>query len=184
MQKNNTLTVKRLCLMAILIALFVVFDMLSIRLGSSIKITFGGLPIIIAAIFLGSTRGTIVGLVGAFIGQLLSFGLTPMTFIWIIPAGVRGLLMGILFYYVFKRSFKWQHISISIVITSIVVTILNTGAIYLDSLVYGYPFEGAIVVIGMRFVSSIITSIVYILIIMPIILALKKQGNNFLIKKD
>lgn len=174
MSKNLSIP-RKLCVAAVMAALFVVLDMLSIKIGQNIKITFGGLPIIVAAIFGGPVIGLLTGLVGAFIGQLISYGLSVTTVIWIIPAGVRGLAMGLLFI-AFRRRTDWVTLGIEIVISSLIVTVLNTAALYIDSLIYGY--YSAAVVFGatvFRIASSVLTSAVYVLVIAPIVAALKKK---------
>lgn len=167
--KTNAVSTKKLCFAAALAALFVVLDILSISIGNNIKITFGGLPIIIAAIYLGPLYGTVVGLIGSFFGQLFTYGLSPTTVVWIIPAGIRGLSMGLLFA-AFRRNFNWVSVGVSILTSSLLVTVFNTFAIYIDSKVFGY--YSIAVVFGatvFRVISGILTSIAYLLIIFPIV---------------
>ena len=79
----------KLCISSIMAALFVVFDMLSIKISNNIKITFGGLPILIVAFLLGPLWGALTGFVGAFVGQLLSFGFSVTTLVWVRPSHER-----------------------------------------------------------------------------------------------
>ena len=145
----------RITLCAISAALFVVLDTLSIKVGNDYKITMSGLPIIIVAIMFGPIDGMLVGFIGAFLGQLLSYGFTPTTLLWIIPAVVRGALVGL-------AAKKFQLIDkkilmvIVIVISSLVVTVLNTGVIVIDSLIYEY-FSYTILTV--KFIERIISSI-------------------------
>ena len=59
-----------------------------------IKLTFASLPGILAAMLFGPIDGFIVGFLGAFLEQMLHFGFTPTTLLWILPPAIRGLLIG------------------------------------------------------------------------------------------
>ena len=157
--KNSKKTLQRLCINAILIALVVVFDILAVKLPN-IKITFGGLPIIICAIIYGPLDGAVVGLCGSFIGQLFTYGLSITTPLWIIPAGARGIVMGLLFI-AFKRIKAFPVLTLEIIISSIVVTALNTLATYLDGIIIGYDVRIVFVTTVIRFVIGIITAVIY-----------------------
>ena len=43
----------------------------------------------------GPVGGLLVGLLGAFMGQLLTYGVTATTILWILPQAARGLLVGV-----------------------------------------------------------------------------------------
>ena len=60
-----------------------------------LKITLDSLPIIVGAALLGPLDGFLIGFFGSFLNQLLTFGLTPTTIIWVLPAAIRGLLIGV-----------------------------------------------------------------------------------------
>lgn len=85
---------KRMVTVAMLIAMYVVLSLFSINLGN-MKITLDSLPIIVGAALLGPLDGFLIGFFGSFLNQLLTFGLTPTTILWVIPAAVRGLLIGL-----------------------------------------------------------------------------------------
>ena len=112
----------KLCISSIMAALFVVFDMLSIKISNNIKITFGGLPILIVAFLLGPLWGALTGFVGAFVGQLLSFGFSVTTLVWVLPAAVRGIVAGYLFILLAKKLKLDPALMASPLITTIVDT--------------------------------------------------------------
>lgn len=173
--KNKKL-LQKICISAILTALFVALDLISIKLGENIKITFGGLPIILAAVYYGPVTGMTVGLLGSFLGQMLSYGFSATTVLWILPAGIRGLLMGILFI-TFKKSFDIKFLSLEIIISSLAVTVANTVVMYIDSVIYGYYSYAYIFgATAFRLLSSVLTAIVMIIIIVPVTKALNKQN--------
>jgi len=166
---------KKMCIIAVMAAMFVVLEMLSISTGNSMKITFSGLPVIITSVVFGPVSGMATGLLGSFISQMLRYGFSVTTVLWILPAGVRGLSMGLMFA-AFKRRLEWKSIGISVIVSSAAVTAFNTLAIFVDSKIYGYySFD---VVFGMtmfRVISSVLTAVVYILVLMPILNALKDK---------
>ncbi len=164
--------VRQLCMMAVLAALYAVMDYFSLGIGQTIKVTFAGLPVLIAAICLGAGPGALVGLVGALISQLVRYGLGWMTPLWILPAGLRGLVAGLLFAAFGKRkSLGWLLVPVTI--SSLLVTAANTLITYLDSLVNHYFTPGLIVgALGFRIVSSVVTSVVYAVVLWPLLKAL------------
>ncbi len=68
--------------------------------------------------------------------QLLRYGVSVTTLLWILPYVVCGLIVGL---YAQKRGFSSaQSRIIIVVIAELVVTTLNTGVMYIDSKIYGY----------------------------------------------
>lgn len=174
-KKINT---KMLCTEAIMAALFVVFDILATNFssvfGGNIKISLSGLPIIICSILFGPVSGMLVGLVGAFVSQMITYGITATTALWILPAVVRGLITGLLFI-AFGRKLNFGYVTLITVISSIIVTAINTLVGYIDSLVYGYPYAVFAMTTLTRFVTGVATAVVYSIILVPIIKELKKH---------
>ena len=125
---------KRLALDAMLAAMFVVLSLFSINLPG-MKITLDSLPVLVAAALLGPIDGLAVGLVGSFLNQMITYGFTATTLLWILPAGLRGLLVGL---YAKRHGFDMtlrQTVFITIA-TALLVTALNTLFMYVDSWVY------------------------------------------------
>ena len=151
---------KRMVTVAMLIAMYVVLSLFSINLGN-MKITLDSLPIIVGAALLGPLDGFLIGFFGSFLNQLLTFGLTPTTILWVIPAAVRGLLIGLYAKHChFDMSFlQIQLITIS---TALIVTVLNTGTLYLDSKIYGYySFAFVFGAVIPRIFTGILTAFVF-----------------------
>jgi len=179
MQKRKSIT-KQLCINAVLIALFFVLDMYSLKIGNNMKITFSGLPIIIAAIYYGPVSGLAVGLIGAFLGQLAQFGIGITTFLWILPAGIRGLTVGLfavclkkhdILYDVKAGKIKlYPVLTVVIIVSSLIVTLSNTIIMYPASKIDGYYHETLITAtLAWRFINSVITAIIYSIIV-PLLL--------------
>ncbi len=163
-----------LVISAMLTALYVVLSMLAIRIGN-LRITVDSLPIVVAGALLGPWPGLSVGLLGNLIEQLLLYGLGPTTVLWIIADGVRGLIIGL-----YAKHHKYnmtivQTIFIS-VLAAVVVTIINTAALYVDSKIGGY-YTDALIWGGLvtRFLTGMATSAVIGAVLPQLLKALKKS---------
>ena len=91
---SSHFTAKRLAMNAVMVALYFVLSMMAVPVGG-FKLTFEHLPIILCAVFFGPLDAVIVGALGEFINQMLTFGFTPTTILWMAPAMIRGLSMGL-----------------------------------------------------------------------------------------
>ena len=167
-------TTRRLAVDAMLAAMFVCLSLVSISLPN-MKITLDSLPVLVAAFLLGPLDALAVGLIGSFFNQLLTYGLTPTTVLWILPAGLRGLLVGL---YVKRHSFELtqKQTVFIVVLSALAVTALNTLIMAVDSLIYGY--YSAAYVFGaliFRIIAGVLTAVVFSLILPQLIKQLKKH---------
>ena len=165
---------KRLVTNAMLIAMYVVLSLVAtINLGN-MKFTLDSLPIIVGAALFGPVDGMLIGLLGSFTNQLLTYGLGPTTVLWVIPAALRGLLIGLFAkHHNFNMSFKQtQFITIS---SALAVTAVNTLMMYLDSKIYGY-YSFAYVFGGIlpRVIAGVIIAFVFGAILPHILKPLKR----------
>lgn len=167
---------KRFVTNAMLIAMYVVLSLVATINAGNMKFTLDSFPIIIGAAIFGPIDGMTIGLMGSFINQLISYGFTATTILWIIPAGVRGLLIGIYAkHHKFDMTFKQtQFITIS---SALIVTALNTLIMYIDSKIYGY-YSYAYVFGGIlpRIVAGIIIAFVFGSILPPVLKQVKKAN--------
>jgi len=159
---------KQLALDAMLIAMFVALSFVSVDLGN-LKITFDALPILIGALLFGPVDGLIIGLLGGFMYQLLSYGVTATTVLWLLPSAARGLLVG---WYAKKKGYNLSRTqtAVIVVLSSLLVSTMNTGALYVDSKIYGYYAFGFVFgVAGIRYLLSILTAILYTVVLPPLL---------------
>ena len=88
--------------------------------------------------------------------------LTPL---WILPYVLCGLIVG---YWAKKRDFSLsgrERIS-AVVLAELVVTVLNTGVLYLDSKLMGYWFPGFISgMLTLRLVVCVVKAVVFALVL-------------------
>ena len=175
MNQKNRFTVLQLVIDAMLCAVCAVLGYLAIDL-TSIKITFESLPILIAALLFGPVDGIAVGAIGTLIYQLLRYGFTATTFLWMLPYIVCGFIVG---FYAKKQKFKIpaKELTVLVVLAELTVTLLNTLVIYIDSNIYGwyYPtlITGSLVI---RLVVCIAKAVVFSAVLFPLIRALRRTS--------
>jgi len=168
MKLKNKSLIFRMTLLALCVALFVGLNFISIDL-KFIKISVKALPIIFIAVLYGPIEGALVGGLGELICQLFSpYGLTVTTPLWILPFIVQGLIVG----FMMKQKNPKDHIVlwvITVIVSCLTVTGINTFSIWLDAKIFEYPSQLTFISIILRFVGSIISSVVYGLIV-PLVL--------------
>lgn len=174
------LKTKRLVTDAILVAMYAVMStFLTLNLGG-MNISVGALPIIVGAALFGPVDGLIIGFLGSFLNQMFSYGLTPTTVLWLIPAAARGFVIG-----AFAKHFdfdmtKKQTVFIT-VISSLLVTALNTVVMYADAKIWGYyTYAYVFGKIIPRIISGIITAVILGVLVFRLIKPLKAAitGKN------
>lgn len=174
--KQKNYYILRIVTVSMLAALcFVLSRFVSIPAGN-MKFTFAGLPILLAALLFGPIDGMLVGGVGEFLSQLFSYGLTVTTPLWILPAVVRGALVG-LYTHGRKYNLKTPEMCAVILVSNLVVTLLNGLVIWADAVIYKYySFAYVFGATGWRFLASFITAILYCIVLIPLLKALRQAG--------
>ena len=165
---------KTLAINAILSAMCVVLSYLSIDLGN-IKFSLESLPVLAGALLLGGWSGGAVGLVGTLISQLLRYGLSVTTPLWILPHVVCGIIVGL---YAQKKDFRLspgQAIGV-VAAGELAVTALNTIALYVDSRIYGYYTPTLITgMLAARFLLAVGRAVLFGALLPPLLDRLRKN---------
>lgn len=181
---KNKFSAQQIAVCAILIAIYFPLSALSPEF-SGIQITFDSLPVTIGAMLGGPLEGFLVGLLGELLAQIVRYGLSVTTVLWILPRALRGLIIG-LGCVLFKKkmsvsAFAQGRPSIVYFIVCIVAAIFtslgNTLAYYVDSIVFGY-YNFALIfgVAGIRLISNVISSVLMAIVTVPVLLGLRKAG--------
>lgn len=84
---------RQLTIDAMLCAMCAVLGYVALDLGS-IKLTFESLPVLLGALLFGPVDGMFIGGIGTLLYQLVRYGVTATTLLWILPYVVCGLLVG------------------------------------------------------------------------------------------
>lgn len=178
MRKNSIIM---LSLRAVLVAVYVVLAMCAIPAGG-IKLTFEHFPVVLAAVVYGPLDAVVIGGVGEFINQMLTFGITPTTALWILPIIVRGLMVALVVRWfknmstaaIIKKQIPIAFV-ILCVVSGLISSLLNTLALYVDSKMFGYySFAMVFGALSVRLLSSAITSLVIGIAIKSILHALSR----------
>ena len=194
-KEHGNFSTRRIVLDAMLIALFFVLSSASLRLGNTFKITFDSLACLITAMLFGPLDACLVGFIGEFLAQVLSYGITATTFLWMLAPALRGLVMGIgvkLFREKMSLPAILKHRSwlymVFVVLSSVAASLMNTAALYVDSKMFGYyEYHMVFGVLLIRLGTGIVSSILMAIIAVPVLQALYAAHAvpvNSMIKRD
>jgi len=173
--RKQTMSVVRIAYDALLAALVVVLGYYAIDLGNN-KITLESLPVLIGALMFGPVDGVLIGGVGNFIYQILKYGFSVTTVLWILPHVIQGLLVGL---YAKKRGFRLKRVeSIAIVLFSeVLTTVLNTGVIAADALIFGYfTYTYVFGSLAIRLIICVAKGVIYGALLPELLKVLRKAG--------
>lgn len=172
------ITTKQLCIDAMLAALCAVLGYFAIDM-LSIKITFEGVPVLIGALLFGPIDGVLIGGVGTFIYQVIRYGISATTALWILPYLLYGLVLG---FFAKKNKFNYSKkfpITVVIVLGEMLITAVNTLAIFVDSKIYGYYSVELITgALGLRILICVVKAAVFAIIMPSLIKAIQKALNH------
>lgn len=162
---------------SMLAAMCAVLGVVALDAGN-LKITLESVPIIVGALLFGSLDGAAIGFVGTLVYQLLRYGVSVTTLLWVLPYVVCGLIIGL---YAQKRGFSLstKQTIIIVVIAELVVTTLNTGVMYIDSKIYGY--YSAVYIFGsiaVRYAICVGKAIVIGALMPPLVRTLRERVFN------
>lgn len=158
-------------------ALYVGLDYLAVSIsapfGNAIKLSLSGIAVIAVAAFCGPVWGAATGFVGALLGQMITYGFTATTLLWVAPAVARGLVFGLLFIAIKKKTdFIW--LLIPTIISAIAVTAVNTLAMFVDARIYHYPVALFGAALLTRIIAAAVTSVIFALMLPEILKIIKK----------
>lgn len=165
---------KQLALDAMFAAMVFALGYFSIDLVG-FKFTFEGLPIVLGAMLFGPVDGMLIAFVGILITQLLKYGITATTLLWILPHVVSGGFVG---YFAMKKKFRLSYAEavILLVISQILVTLINSVSIAIDAKIYGYYYPTIITgMLATRLVITVIKGVAYGLVLPQLTRILSRQ---------
>lgn len=172
---------KRLTTDAVLVALYTVLTVfVSIKAGN-LRISIASLPIVVCALLYGPADACMVAALGELMNQMLSYGFTVTTPLWLIPPALRGLIIGLAAMSAWKRGGQlekklWRYYLVCLA-AALATTLTNTGVIWLDSVLLGY--YNAAYVFGdftVRVITSVVTVAVVSTAAIPVAMALRRAG--------
>lgn len=182
-------SVRRIAIDAVLIAMYFGLSLLSVEIGG-IKLTFASLPTLICAMLFGPVDGFLVGFLGAFMEQMIKYGFTATTLLWVLPPAIRGLFVGVCALLLKKHmsvdailSTKRPYVYFVVtLISGAIVSALNTLVFYVDAKMFGYyEYHMIFGVFWIRIASGLLSTLLMASIALPVVAAL--QRANFIPSK-
>ena len=169
------LDTKNVVMIALHTALFVILSVYATIDFRGLKLTIQNLPIYLVAINYGVVPGALVGFLGMLINQIITYGFQATTLFWVLPQTILGVVCGYIFENKIIKFSNKKKLFVTIIFLQIMLTLLNTICLLIDSFVMGYynimlVFSSLIV----RIMLSILTGIVYCILI-PLIVNLSKK---------
>ena len=159
-----------------MIALHVVLEVLCTiwLFDNAVKISLGSLPFIIIALLCGPAEGFITGSVGTLISQMITYGLTITTPIWLIPGAMAGLVCGLVYIAAGRRT-KVLPIAFSVCSGVFTLVLFNFIGTWLDGvLILKYStMEILLAALPLRICVGICLAVIYTILAVPICKALQ-----------
>lgn len=158
--KFKRMNTRQLTIDAMLCAVCAVLGYVALDLGN-IKITFESLPILLGGLLFGPLDGMLIGGMGTLIYQLIRYGVSATTLLWIVPYIVCGLVAGV---WAKLNRFRLERVQtvLLVIAAELAVTGLNTIPIYVDSKLYGYYFPGIILgALALRLVICVVKAVAF-----------------------
>lgn len=176
------MNVKRMCHAALLAAMYVPLSLyVAVQVGN-VRISFGSLPVVVSALLFGPVDAMIVAMVGEFFKQLLTYGVTYTTVLYLIPPALRGLVVGLgALALAARRGRRLEERRMACyavcVAAALCTTVGNTLVNWLDSIVMGYYFPGLILGdLVWRLIVGMLNAVVMASIAIPLVKALRQRG--------
>lgn len=176
MSKNKNL--QKLCVCAVLSAMYVALEVLAMQIG---KIGFmdnyqppiSCFPLILSSVMFGPIWGTATGIIGSFLSQMLMYGITWSSFLWMMPTVIYSLVVALLFI-AFKKSYKTLILAAEFAISSLVLSFLNSAAYYYQNLIAKLSNILLGLFLPFKLIMAIVFAIIFAIIAPPIIKRVKK----------
>ena len=180
MPKTN---VRRMCYAALLAAMYLPLSLYAAVQVGNVRISFGSLPVVIAALLFGPLDAAVVALVGEFFKQLLTYGVTYTTVLYLIPPALRGLVVGMgalaLMSLRGQRLEERRALCYAVCVAgALCTTVGNTLVNWLDSVLMGYYFPGLILGdLVWRLIVGMINAVLMSSLAIPLVRILRKRSS-------
>ena len=176
--------VKRMCHAALLAAMYLPLSLYAaVQVGRNVRISFGSLPVVIAALLFGPLDAAAVAMVGEFFKQLLTYGVTYTTALYLIPPALRGLVIGGAVLLLRQRGERLEErrtLCYAVcILAAVCTTVGNTLVNWLDSVLMGYYVPGLI--LGdfvWRLIVGMINAVVMSSLAVSLVTVLRSRGAD------
>ncbi|WP_295752274.1 folate family ECF transporter S component [uncultured Oscillibacter sp.] len=181
MPGTNVKRVRRLCCAAMLAAMYLPLSLYAAVQVGNVRISFGSLPVVVAALLFGPLDAVVVAMVGEFFKQILTFGVTYTTALYLIPPALRGLVVGAGALLLRKRGQRLEErrtLCYGVcVLAAVHTTVGNTLVNWLDSVLMGYYFPGLILGdLVWRLAVGMLNAVLMAALAIPLVQALRRRS--------
>ena len=174
----RSLSVYRLSIDSMMAALYFVLAYLAIRIGN-ITITPASVTIVIVSLLYSPLDALSVALVGELLNQMVRYGASPTTALWLMPVLLRASIISLTAHFCRKKgTYLENHLIgyfITLMIAALFTTAANTGIIYLDAWLLKYPVEYKRFETIFRFISGMVTSVLVAILAIPVVKVTSKM---------
>lgn len=178
-------SIYRIAIDALFVALYVILGtVLSFKIPGAIQISLSTLPLLLVAFLFSPADAAAVALLGTFLEQVLDpspYGFATLP-IWLIPGVAMALTAAFGARYIRRMENKKLAVLLTcatVVCAEILLTVLNTGALYLDGYLLHYPVKALSLLLPTRalncLVRCVISSVLVNLLLPPLRAALKRM---------
>ena len=113
-----------------------------------------GLPILLAAYLFGAKDALVIAFLGSFLEQLMSpYGLSVTTPLWMAPVVLMAAAAAFGFFIIGRRN-SLPLVLLVIILSELVLTVLNTAALYLDGYIMNYAVKALHLIALPRIINS------------------------------
>lgn len=173
LMKERKFSTLQLTTDAMLAAMTAVLGYLAIDLFT-LKISFEVFPVFVAALLFGPLDGSLVGLIGTLLYQVLRYGFEASTMLWVVPYFVIGLVVGL-----YAKKYVYNNtvgqIRLIVGIGELIEFVLNTIALYFYAGMIGKAgTEFVLTSIVQRLIVAIIKGVGFGFVMTPLLTALHR----------
>ena len=170
----------RMTVDSLFVALYVVLaTFASFKIPGVVQVSFSTVPILLAAFLFRPADAVGIALLGTFVEQVIDpspygFVTLPM---WLIPGTVMALVASLCASRIRKISSKKLAVVLSaatIVCAELLLTALNTAALYIDGAIMGYAVQALHLLMPMRVLNGLARAVVSCILIPLLLPPLKK----------
>lgn len=176
---SKTKNLKKLCVCAVLSAMFVALEVISMQIGKlafmdNYQLPLGCFPLIIASITFGPLWGTATGIVGSFLSQVVGgYGITWSSFLWMLPTIIYSFTVAIL-YIAFKKSDKTPILVLELVISSLFLSFCNTAVNFLQNYITDLSNALLKIFLPLKLIMAITFAVIFAIVTPALIKKIKK----------
>ena len=175
---QNTKNIKKLCGSAVMAALFVALEYLSATLGKmlfsdSYQLPLGCFPLLLAAVLYGPLWASGAAFVGAFLSQVITYGVDWSTLLWILPTVIYTLSAALL-YIAFRRNNNRLLLGAEFFVCSIILSVLNVAVNYIFNYVQNLSNALLKVFLPIKLGFGLVFAFVFAVIVPPIVNRIRK----------